>query len=111
MSVAMMEDNRVEEPLVVEPQPEFELDFTGVDAIIFSSPQCVQCKATYRSLDNSQVTYKVIDVSENEAASLYVKSLGYLRAPVVITPGDQWTGFRPDKIKTLVEHLEVLKEG
>lgn len=109
MSVTMMEDNRVEEPIVVE--PEFELDFTGVDAIIFSSPQCVQCKATYRSLDNSQVTYKVIDVSENEAAGLYVKSLGYLRAPVVITPEDQWTGFRPDKIKTLVEYVEVLKEG
>lgn len=111
MSVAVMEDNRVKELTVVDSQPEFELDFTGVDAIVFSTPHCVQCKVTYRSLDESPVVYRVIDVAENEAAGLYVKSLGYLKAPVVITPGDQWAGFRPDKIKTLVEHVEVLKAG
>lgn len=30
-------------------------------------------------------------------------SLGYLQAPVVVAGDDHWAGFRPDRIKNLVE--------
>jgi glutaredoxin len=33
----------------------------------------------------------------------YVMPLGRLRAPVVIVDGNHWTGYRPDRIKALVE--------
>ena len=35
-----------------------------------------------------------------------VKSLGYAQAPVVVAGEDHWSGFRPDKIKTLALAVE-----
>jgi len=72
---------------------------------VYTKPSCVQCTATYRALDNKGVEYEVRDVSTDEAALEMVKSLGYLQAPVVVTDGDHWSGFRPDKIATLAAAL------
>lgn len=69
---------------------------------VFSKPDCVQCKATYRALDKYGLSYEVIDVSVDEDALATVTALGYRQAPVVIANGDHWAGFRPDKIKALV---------
>lgn len=69
---------------------------------IYSKPSCVQCNATYRALDDRGVEYDVVDMSKDEQALQKVKDLGYLQAPVVITPeGEHWSGFRPDLIATL----------
>ena len=69
---------------------------------IYSKPACVQCNATYRALDDKGVEYDVVDMSEDAQALQKVKDLGYLQAPVVITPeGEHWSGFRPDLIATL----------
>lgn len=69
---------------------------------VLSKPSCVQCNATYRALDSKGIQYTVIDMTENGEALKKAKALGYLQAPVVITPaGDHWSGFRPDKIDSL----------
>lgn len=68
---------------------------------VFSKPDCVQCKATYRALDKHGLTYEIVDVSVDEDALASVTALGYQQAPVVIAGGDHWAGFRPDKIKAL----------
>jgi glutaredoxin-like protein NrdH len=65
----------------------------------------VQCNATYRALDAKGIEYSVTDVSEDADALEHVKSLGYMQAPVVITDGDHWSGFRPDKIDELAARL------
>ena len=67
---------------------------------VYSKPSCVQCNATYRALDGRGVEYEVIDVSLDAEALEKITRLGYLQAPVVITPeGEHWSGFRPDKIE------------
>ena len=69
---------------------------------IYSKPACVQCNATYRALDDREVEYEVVDMSKDAQALQKVKDLGYLQAPVVITPdGEHWSGFRPDLIAAL----------
>jgi len=69
---------------------------------VYSQPSCVQCVATYRRLDAKGVEYRVVDVSEDSAALEKIKSLGYLRAPVVITPeGSHWSGFDPDRLDAI----------
>lgn len=69
---------------------------------VYSQPRCVQCNATYRSLDAQGTEYTVIDVSQDSAALKKIKSLGHLQAPVVIAPdGSHWSGFQPDRIKSL----------
>ncbi len=69
---------------------------------MYSKPLCVQCDATKRALNKAGVAYDVVDITEDAEALAKVKSLGYVQAPVVITAQDHWSGFRPDKIKTLV---------
>lgn len=69
---------------------------------MYSKPLCVQCDATKRALNKAGVAYDVVDITEDAEALAKVKSLGYVQAPVVITSQDHWSGFRPDKIKTLV---------
>ena len=56
---------------------------------VYSKPNCVQCGATYRALDQ-------------------VRALGYAQAPVVVAGEDHWSGFRPDKIKALAVAVEAL---
>ncbi|MFE6920890.1 redoxin NrdH [Nocardia sp. NPDC055029] len=68
---------------------------------VYTKPACVQCNATYKALDKAGVDYEIIDISENTDARDYVMALGYLQAPVVVAGEDHWSGFRPDRIKSL----------
>lgn len=70
---------------------------------VFSKPNCVQCSATYRALDKHGLEYTVVDISVDADALDTVKALGYQQAPVVFANGDHWSGFRPDKIKAVLE--------
>jgi glutaredoxin-like protein NrdH len=69
---------------------------------VYTKPACVQCTATYRALDKAGIEYTSIDISESADARDYVMALGYLQAPVVVAGDDHWSGFRPDRIKSLV---------
>jgi len=70
---------------------------------VFSKPACVQCDATYRALNKHGLEYTVVDISTDAEALESVKALGYQQAPVVFADGDHWSGFRPDRIKSLVD--------
>ncbi|WP_280274174.1 glutaredoxin-like protein NrdH [Nocardia wallacei] len=69
---------------------------------VYTKPACVQCNATYRALDKAGIDYAVVDISENAEARDYVMALGYLQAPVVVAGEEHWSGFRPDRIKSLL---------
>ena len=68
---------------------------------VYSKPQCVQCNATKRALDKQGLDYAEVDLTQDAAAYEYVKSLGFVQAPVVVTDQDAWSGFRPDKVKAI----------
>jgi glutaredoxin-like protein NrdH len=68
---------------------------------VYTKPACVQCNATYKALDKQGVAYDVVDISLDTEARDYVMALGYLQAPVVVAGNDHWSGFRPDRIKSL----------
>lgn len=68
---------------------------------VYTKPACVQCNATYKALDKAGVAYEVVDITENPDAREYVMALGYLAAPVVVAGDEHWSGFRPDRIKSL----------
>ncbi len=68
---------------------------------VYTKPACVQCNATYRALDKAGLEYNVIDITEDAEARDYVMALGYLQAPIVVAGEDHWSGFRPDRIKSL----------
>lgn len=68
---------------------------------VYTKPACVQCNATYKALDKQGLEYEVVDISVDDEAREYVMALGHLQAPVVVAGGDHWSGFRPDRIKSL----------
>lgn len=80
---------------------------------IYSKPGCVQCNATYRALDSKGKSYRIIDVSQDDAAMEKVKGLGYQQVPVIIPSFKQevydadgnrvghWGGFIPDYLNQL----------
>ena len=74
---------------------------------VFSKPACVQCDATYRALNKHGLDYTVVDISTDAEALESVKALGYQQAPVVFADGDHWSGFRPDRIKALVQSAQT----
>lgn len=75
---------------------------------VYSKPSCVQCNATYRAMNSRGIDYQVVDMSQDHEALEYVRQLGYMSAPVVVTDDDHWTGFRPDKIDELAQPAEQL---
>ena len=72
---------------------------------VYTKPACVQCNATFRALERQGIGYTAIDISEDQEAREYVLSLGYLQCPMVVAGGDHWSGFRPDRIKTLANQV------
>lgn len=68
---------------------------------VYSKPACVQCTATTRALDAKGLAYRIIDLTEDDAAMELVTSLGYRQAPVVVAGESHWAGFRPDMIGRL----------
>jgi glutaredoxin-like protein NrdH len=77
---------------------------TTATVTVYTKPACVQCNATYKALDKQGISYEVVDISTNPEARDFVLALGYLQAPVVVAGNDHWSGFRPDRIKSLPAH-------
>lgn len=74
---------------------------------VYTKPACVQCNATYKALDKQDLTYEVIDITEDAQARDFVVQLGYQQAPVVVAGNDHWSGFRPDRIKSLAKEASL----
>lgn len=70
---------------------------------VYTKPDCVQCKATYRALDKAQIDYETVDLSRDPKALDYVKDLGHSQAPIVVAGEKHWSGFRPERIKALAQ--------
>ena len=74
---------------------------------VYSTPNCQQCKATYRHLDKLGIPYEVVDITEPANAELLTwitNDLGYDAAPVVVVdqdPDNHWNRYRPDRITRL----------
>ncbi len=69
---------------------------------VYTKPGCVQCNATYRALDDAEIVYSSVDISQDADALDKLRQLGHSQAPVVVTDSDHWSGFRPDKIAQIV---------
>lgn len=78
---------------------------------VYSKPSCVQCDATKRALNKQGLDYEVIDMSLDLEALEFVKSLGYVQAPVVMAGDEHWSGYRPDLIKALAKTAALVANG
>ena len=66
---------------------------------VYTKKNCPQCIMTKQYMDKLNIEYETIDVTDNEEAREYVKSLGFQTLPVVVVEnGEAWFGFRPENI-------------
>lgn len=72
-----------------------------VSVIVYTKPNCVQCTATFKKLDELGIDYATVDLTEDNEALERLKERGYLQAPVVETGDSIWSGYRPDRVKAL----------
>lgn len=78
---------------------------------VYSKPMCVQCDATKRALKKHNLDFEVVDMSLDLESLEYVKSLGYVQAPVVVVGDEHWSGYRPDLIKKLAQTGLMVANG
>ena len=69
---------------------------------VYTKPNCIQCEQTKSILDQNNIIYNVVDLTENDEAKNMVLSMGFRSAPVVITKNDRWSGFKIEKLKSLI---------
>ena len=68
---------------------------------LYTKPACVQCTATKRALDKAGLEYDTVDISLDDEARDYVMAMGHLQAPVIVAGDENWSGYRPDRIRAL----------
>ncbi|NEG54905.1 glutaredoxin family protein [Bifidobacterium platyrrhinorum] len=70
---------------------------------VFTKPRCPQCDATKRQLNKLGIPFETVDLTENPSTLEQLQQAGFQQAPVVITPDNSWTGYRPDLIRELAK--------
>ncbi|MBF6358182.1 glutaredoxin-like protein NrdH [Nocardia higoensis] len=65
---------------------------------VYTKPNCVQCRFTYKKLDDLEAEYDLVYMTEDPDALAYIQSLGYKQAPVVVAGEQHWGGYAPDKL-------------
>lgn len=82
--------------------------FKPLPLTIYSTgPSCVQCKATYRKLDEMGIPYNVVNLPDHPEVAERLKADGIQQAPYVVVPFEyehpegKWQGYQPDMLKLL----------
>lgn len=74
-----------------------------MSVVVYTQPSCSQCEQTKRFLSVKEVPFEVVDITEDAEAFEFVVSLGYRSVPVVVSGDEHWSGFKLDRLSSLVE--------
>ena len=66
-----------------------------------------ECNATKRQLTKLGVPFETVDLTENPGTLEQLQAAGFQQAPVVITPNNSWTGYRPDLIREVAQQVSA----
>jgi glutaredoxin-like protein NrdH len=72
--------------------------------VLWSKPDCQQCKAVERTLERAKVNFRISDLTapENAQALAQFKSRGILAAPVTTFEDIELSGFDPSGLASLI---------
>ena len=51
------------------------------------------------------VPFETVDLTQNPSTLEQLQAAGFQQAPVVITPDNSWTGYRPDLIREVAQQV------
>ncbi len=70
---------------------------------IYTTPNCPSCRLTRQALDRAGLTYEVVDLSKRPDLVEQLRSEGLLQAPILDDGTSRSAGFRPDRIRAIVD--------
>ena len=70
---------------------------------IYTTPNCPSCRLTRQALDRAGITYEVVDLSGRPDLVEQMRSEGLLQAPILDDGTSRSAGFRPDRIRAIVD--------
>ena len=73
-----------------------------MSVIVYSNPNCQACEQTKRFLTVKGIEFESKMISDSPEVVPLIEEKGYRAAPVVVAGEDSWSGFRLDKLNTLV---------
>lgn len=73
-----------------------------MSVIVYSNPNCQACEQTKRYLTVKGVEFESKMISDSPEIMSLIEEKGYRSAPVVVAGDDSWSGFRLDKLNSLV---------
>ncbi len=71
---------------------------------VYTTKNCAACEATKKWLDRRGVPYRVEWLKGSLEAMELAQAHGYTAAPIVVSGGESWSGFRAD----LIDKIEVI---
>lgn len=69
---------------------------------VYSNPNCVQCEQTKRYLNLNGLEFESKMIQDSPEIMPLIEEKGYKSAPVVVTPTESWSGFRLEKLASLL---------
>ena len=73
-----------------------------MSVIVYSNPSCTQCEQTKRFLTVKGIEFESKMIADSPEVMPLIEEKGYRSAPVVVVGEDSLSGFRLDKLNTLV---------
>lgn len=70
--------------------------------IVYSNPNCTQCEQTKRWLTLKAIPFEAKMISDSPEVFDLIEAKGYKSAPVVVAGEDSWSGFKLEKLSTLI---------
>ena len=69
---------------------------------IYTKPNCPQCDTTKLFLNQKGIAFEDKPLETSPEIFSLIEEKGYKSAPVVVSGSDSWSGFRPDKLASLI---------
>lgn len=69
---------------------------------VWTNEFCVQCDQTKRFLDKNNIPYQESSLIDNPETTKKFIDMGFKSAPIVETPNEIWSGFKLERLKSLI---------
>lgn len=74
---------------------------------LYTTPHCPACRLTRDTLDRAGIVYTIVDLSQRPDLVEQMRSEGLLQAPILDDGTSRSAGFRPDRIRAIVDATRI----
>ena len=73
---------------------------------VYSLENCIECEKTKKRMRRKGIEFIEKKIEENPGIRSFAKEQGFMKAPIVVTENESWSGFNPRRIDALEVEVE-----